>query len=320
MRDVVAGDIFQPLRRRLAAAVVSVLSEHEQLARIWLLLGRRIPGAALRSRVYRHVSWPLVATVDLTLDAQTPGGTMLVGTADTFGQVVSVSGVWEPHVTAVVGSVLSPGDVCVDVGAHAGYYTLLASKLVGRHGHVYALEPSPTTFRQLCENLERNHVSNVTALEVAAGEAAGTATLLEDHGNSLLSALRPPDSSGANAADGRVVAVGPLTALVPEEAAARLRLVKIDVEGYEVEVLRGLHPLLSGAERVALVLEFTPDSSGDDKIEEVERLRDEEGFRVFRLSNEYDGDAYFPSTLLDPVEIRSIPPERCDLLLVRSRP
>ena len=60
-----------------------------------------------------------------------------------------------------------------DIGAHAGYYTLIASKLVGGSGHVVAFEPAPRNLRYLRRHLSLNHVSNVTVLEVAVSDRAG---------------------------------------------------------------------------------------------------------------------------------------------------
>ena len=104
---------------------------------------------------------------------------MAVDTTDVMGRMLATSGVWEPAATAAFRSLLSPGDVCVDVGAHVGYYTLLASKLVGPAGHVFALEPAPSTFEALSSNLASNAVTNVTALRFAAGAAHGRAALYD---------------------------------------------------------------------------------------------------------------------------------------------
>src|SRR4249919_1281797 len=129
----------------------------------WLLgVIRRVPFRSLRCRLYRTFSWPLAIDLAMRLEVTTAGGRMEVDTGDAVGSVVAVSGVWEPNITAVVRQVVSPGDVCIDVGAHVGYYTLLMSRLVEEHGHVFAFEPSPPRFLELTSNLVRNGSTNVT--------------------------------------------------------------------------------------------------------------------------------------------------------------
>jgi hypothetical protein len=128
-----------------------------------------------------------------TLEVPVYGGSrMTVDTSDLIGQVLAVSGVWEPHITAAFRELLASGDVCVDVGAHIGYFSLLASRLVGPHGHVYALEPAPATYAALRSNLELNGVTNVTALRVAAGDREREGLLHEDRpGNTGASSILP---------------------------------------------------------------------------------------------------------------------------------
>lgn len=84
-------------------------------------------------------------------------------------------GIWEPDITAFVRRRLAPGDTFVDVGAHVGYYTVLASGLVGESGRVVAVEPSPRNFGLLTANLALdNRRRNVRAVNMAAASQRGT--------------------------------------------------------------------------------------------------------------------------------------------------
>ncbi len=85
------------------------------------------------------------------------------------------SGQYEPHLTAVFERYCRPGMTVVDVGANLGYYSLLASKLVGASGKVIALEPNSENCRLLLSSLRMNGVSNVQLVPVAADTAAGWA-------------------------------------------------------------------------------------------------------------------------------------------------
>jgi precorrin-6B methylase 2 len=86
---------------------------------------------------------------------------------DIIQQYIYYFGVWEPRITGWVSRHLAPGDTFIDVGANIGYYSLLASPLVGKTGTVVAIEASPRTFDDLLFNLELNNVSNVRPVNVA---------------------------------------------------------------------------------------------------------------------------------------------------------
>jgi FkbM family methyltransferase len=242
--------------------------------------------------------------------------TMRVRTDDAIGRALAVSGTWEPNVTKVFAQHLSTGDVCLDIGAHIGYYTLLASRLVGAQGHVYAFEPSPANFRELEHNLARNGIENVTALNAAVGMARDRVILYEGPGtNTGRATLRRELAVAERQAR---VDVLPIAEVVPEEAWSRIRLVKIDVEGSEVDVLRSLEPVFTLGAPLAVLLEFTAGWSDDGSAPDyVERLCRRAGFARHRLMTGYTLDHFFPSELAEPFAVESIPLDQCDLLLTR---
>jgi FkbM family methyltransferase len=236
-------------RPRLAAATLTGL--------------HRLPTRRARALAYRHVAKPLVERMDGELVLPTAGGVrVLADPPDPSGRAIAASGLWEWNVGATIERLLDPGDVFVDVGANAGYYTAVGARLVGPEGHVYALEPGRESFAKLERNLALNGLADrVTALEAAAGAEEGRATLYgPETGHDATSSLR----HAGPASRGTDVAVRPLHAIVEPEHRSRLRLVKIDVEGYEDDVLRGLEPLLSDGALPAVVVEvhesYNPDA------------------------------------------------------------
>jgi FkbM family methyltransferase len=269
------------------------------------------------------VAWPLARFLPAQVEVSAPGGSMLVETRDLVGKVVAVSGEWEPHVTNAFRVLLHPEDICVDVGAHVGYYTLLASRLVGPAGHVYAFEPAPACLSALRGNLRRNDVTNVTVFDVAAAEADGSAVLLLAPGptpvTSSLSTRLLASPHGGEAADFAPVPVqtAAVDSLLPPEAFERVRLVKIDVEGYEVEALSGLERVFAADAPLAVIVELSPDWSTADPAAFVDDLCRTRGFVPWRLVNEYTRSGYFPPRLVAPARLEQIPSERCDLLLAR---
>lgn len=288
-----------------------------------LVVPRFVPTQSLRAKLYRSFSWPLIDDLRSPIEVSSIGGRMDVDTGDVVGRVLAATGVWEPHVTEAFRQRLRPGDVLIDVGAHVGYYTLLGSKLVGTAGHVYAFEPSPGAYRALNANLALNTPTNVTALNVAAGAVEGSTILYEAPGSSVNSSISPrllesPHAGKSEDYRGVEVHVRAVDSLVPVDAFSRVRMIKVDVEGYEVETLRGVEQILAVGEPIALIVELSPDWSLQEPAQFVEGLCRRHGLTPFLLVNEYSLDGYFPVRIEPPVLIERIPSGRCDLLLTRG--
>lgn len=145
-----------------------------------------------------------------------------------------------------------PGTVVVDVGANIGYNTLYAGHKVGAGGRVYALEPAQDNLAVLYANLLANHVRNVTVLPFAAGQIHEQRRFFLRGATSAVNSLYA-DNFYAPITDAVQVSVAPLDDLVAEQP----DLVKIDVEGAELEVLGGMRRILQ-APAVRLIVEWHP--------------------------------------------------------------
>jgi FkbM family methyltransferase len=274
----------------------------------------------LRARLYRSLSWPLATKLAAETEVQVVGGSrMVVRTDDLIGRVIAISGVWEPNLTAPFMRALAPGDVCVDVGAHIGYYTLLAARAVGPGGHVYAFEPSPASYGALRRNIALNTVANVTALEVAVGAETGRATLYEGPAhNSGMATLNAALAAKSVAPLGETtVEVAPVTSLVPEAEWDRIRVIKIDVEWEELDVLRGLQPVLDRGRPLSVFLEWTPRRAAPGAADDLRDVCETQGFAVYRVRSGYSLERLFPGRVEQPVRVTDIPAEQTDLLLHR---
>lgn len=149
---------------------------------------------------------------------------------------------------------LKPGMTAVDIGAHHGLYTLLASKCVGRRGRVLAFEPSPREGRKLEKHLRLNRCRNVEVDGRAVADKAGEAELhvvdgYRDWGNSL----RPP--SVAEPVHSVRVNTCRLDDALAEKGIRSVNFIKLDTEGAELAVLQGAQRLLHRAPRPVILAE-----------------------------------------------------------------
>jgi FkbM family methyltransferase len=142
----------------------------------------------------------------------------------------------------------------VDVGAHHGIYTLLASKRVGSQGQVVAIEPSPRECARLKRHLRLNRASNVELIVCAAGEDPGEADLyVVDGFNDWCNSLRPPAT--AEPVKTVRVQVRRLDDILSELDIAKVDFMKLDAEGAELSVLYGALKLLNRKDRPAMLVE-----------------------------------------------------------------
>ena len=135
---------------------------------------------------------------------------------------------------------LRPGDIAYDIGANAGFFTLLMSRLVGPSGHVHAFEPLPDNLAVLRRHLALNDVSNVTVHPVAVSDHTGTVTF-QRGANDLMGHI---SSAGDMTVD--CVALDDLDLPLP-------RTIKMDIEGGESLALCGMTRILRAAQPCLLI-------------------------------------------------------------------
>ena len=147
-----------------------------------------------------------------------------------------------------------PGMTVLDVGGNLGLYTLLLSRLVGPTGRVITFEPDPDLFALLQRNCELNGCTNVEAHNLGLGGRRDRLVLRRMIFNSGDNTL----GSGGNGLFRREVTVGivPLDEFLPD---LRPDFVKIDVQGWELEVLHGMRCTLAACPAIALYLEYWPE-------------------------------------------------------------
>jgi FkbM family methyltransferase len=160
---------------------------------------------------------------------------------------------WERDLQKLMMAMDLRGGVCLDVGANIGVHSLLLSDLVGPDGRVHAYEPEPRNFALLEANLAENGATNVIASATALGDCVGVGRLAvspNNFGDHRVAA--GPDSPG------RPVPITTVDAALDGVPAGAVRFIKVDVQGYEHHVLRGMRATLDRNPDAILALEVFP--------------------------------------------------------------
>jgi FkbM family methyltransferase len=165
---------------------------------------------------------------------------------------------WDPAVWDAVSGSLCEGCVMLDVGAHIGYFALKSSVRVGQEGRVVAFEPNPRTLDTLRANVAASGATNVTIVPVACTDAETTLKFFDASagGRSMVSSLSRSTAGGQ--AQEFTVRGRPIDNVLRELGIQRVDLMKVDVEGAELYVLRGARDTLRRY-HPKLVIEVIPD-------------------------------------------------------------
>lgn len=130
---------------------------------------------------------------------------------------------------------IRPGNIVYDIGANVGFYTILASRLVGKAGHVYAFEPAPENMAFLQKHLAINSIRNVTTFDCAVTNSVGTISF-EEGSNRFLGHVSPRGNI--------VVKATSLDHLFLNSEILLPNVIKMDIEGTELDALRGAEKVL----------------------------------------------------------------------------
>ena len=174
-------------------------------------------------------------------------------------------GFFEADLTRAFIRLLRPGMVFFDVGAHIGYFSLLASELVGAQGRVHGFEPTPTTFAVLRQNTDS--IANITLVNAAVYSQGGPLQL-QDFGvtfsafNSIY-AGKMQDREGRGLRPHEYTAQAVTLAHYIETTQVKPNVIKIDAEGAELSILQGLEPAF-GRYRPILTIEVGDTTASGD--------------------------------------------------------
>ena len=240
---------------------------------------RRSVKAALPASVKLKV-WQAVVRLNPTSGVfECADGRLFEHTSDGVFARVLLEGDYEPELSQIARSVLRPGDIAVDAGANFGWYTTLFARAVGTNGKVFSVEPVSETFERLKRNVELNEMSEVVAIHnCAVGADSGSVKMSNTEESAF--AFATHSSSSAD-----VVPLERLDDIVREHYSS-VALVKIDVEGFEEEVLRGATMLVGAEHPPVLQIEINDEAlqrAGSSR-NSIMQLLAQLGYSAFHVS------------------------------------
>jgi len=202
-----------------------------------------------------------------------PGGRIHWNPGNSPGMMARILGIYEIDKITAVQKLLKPGSTFVDIGANVGDYTLLAASLVGNAGRVLSFEPEPRNRGWLQQSIDLNGYKNIDVFPVALSDGEGEASLYlgEIAGYHTLIPGHPERQAGTITVKTRT-----LDSYLHELGREHVDMMKIDVEGAEMQVLRGARTTLGKNPNMILFLEIHPDVGVDP--EEVRSFLGQFGF------------------------------------------
>lgn len=216
------------------------------------LIGKGLGDLWLAKSVYGELTKLLMPEQAKIVDIE--GFKMRVNTdkrgLDGMTTLIVTSHTYEPMTTKVFKALLKEGMNAIDVGANIGYFTLLASKLIGNKGKVWAIEPEPHNLQCLLDNVVLNNLTNVVAFEKAASDVNGKAIFYvsrRESGEHSLLTGRP------SIKDTIEVETMKLDDLIDGQ---RIDFLKTDTEGNEMSVLMGAQSLLDNNKEIKVITEM----------------------------------------------------------------
>jgi FkbM family methyltransferase len=244
------------------------------------------------------------------------GATVRCDPVDTIQRMILLFGVWEPGVSRLLEDNLRPGDVFVDIGANIGYDSLLAATRVGADGAVVAIEASPRISGLLTQNVDRNPelAARIRTVNVAVSDRPGTLNLYEFGPDNCGATTTLPSRSGTLSA---TVTSAPLGDILTAAERARVRLIKMDVEGAEPTIMTDILDHLGDyPEDMDIIIEASPEDDPVQFREVFERLR-AAGFTAWTVDNRYSHGWYLRWRETPPQRLDKPLRKRSDLLLTR---
>lgn len=188
-------------------------------------------------------------------------------------------GIREPRCTEFIKKFIKQGEICIDIGANIGYYALLEAKLVGTKGKVYAIEPVQSNFELLEKNIKINDYDNIETYRLAIGPKNKIGFINLSDSSNLHSFLKEGESNSRT----EKIKIITLDDFLKDKPYPQF--VRMDVEGYENEIIKGMKKILEAKKPFKMFIElhsFMIEDGGEELLKALEKA----GFIIKALFNE----------------------------------
>ena len=198
---------------------------------------------------------------------------------------------YERETCEAIESILKPGDTFVDLGANIGFYTLIASRIVGENGKVFSFEPTPSTFQTLKKNIKENNFSNIVIAEDnAVSNVSGVAHFKVTEGSEMNSVTNSNDESTISV---KKISLDKYFSNIDHN---KIDLIKMDIEGQEYNALLGMKKINLNNKSLKIIFEFHRQAlkNNNQSGEEIFNLLSSYGFKIFTVLERGEFKFKFP--------------------------
>ena len=194
--------------------------------------------------------------------------------------IKKILGIYERKITRVLRKIINKGDICLDIGSHIGYTSLLMSKFVGKKGTIYAIDPSEENFDFISRTINDNQINNIIPFLGAIGEKSEIkkAYFYEDSQmyNIIDSGFLPNDKYHSV----HSIQTIQLEDFIKSKEISRINFIKIDIEGFELSLLRSISNLFFQKFNPIFLIEIHNPSDSKDIFHYFEKI----GYKMFDIN------------------------------------
>ena len=277
----------------------------------------KIPGIYKVHSFLFQLLWPNIDTIEVK------GSKIYVNPAglpksfrSTFQSYI-ISHSWEELTTEVFQKVVKEGDTVVDLGANIGYFTLLAARIVGNKGKVYAFEPEPLNYSLLTKNIDLNGYENVVAVQKAISDATGKVRFFLDKKDTGAHTMYQ-HGTGGEFIEVESTTLDDFFA----DKGQTINVIKMDVEGAEMAALSGMDRTIKENKNLKMFVEFYFPGikhAGHSPQEFVRKLLEDYRFSILAIGEYTKGRNYIEINNFDEL-MELCKGERTANLLLERRP